>query len=554
MITCRYIQDYIDQVRNGSYRVCREQILLVDFVERVFETESVYVDEDQAVRYFKLERFFEYKLFTWERFCFVLHNCTYSAPGVLRFPTLVILVGRGAGKNGYLAFEDFALITPVNGIQKYHIDICATSEDQARTSFDDIYDVLENNRPKMKGKFYWNKVVIRNLKTKSEIRYRTSNAKSKDGGRQGKIDFDEYHAYENYDLINVFKTGFGKKPMPRETITTTMGDVRDGPLDELLSDMLSILNGDIPDNGMLCFICRLDNVKEIDDEANWYKANPSLQYFPNLLAEMRKEYHDWKRNNNGHSAFVTKRMNIPYGTTVEVVTSWENIKATNRPIIDLEGKSCVFGIDYARINDFLGVALKFNVDGLVYVLQHSWVCQNTRDWSRIKFPIREAEQEGLLTVVDTVEISPELPIQWLAEMKQYYNIVAGALDSYRYDLLKKYLNGIGYDPEKNGANNLKLVRPSDIVKVQPKIKSDFDNQRVIYGDNKLMRWYTNNTKIVRVKGATYSTDNFTFGKIEPKSRKTDGFFALVAAYTQDEKIETEQYSAEVFNAMQTISF
>ena len=139
-------------------------------------------------------------------------------------------------------------------------------------------------------------------------------------------------------------------------------------------------------------------------------------------------------------------------------------------------------------------------------------------------------------------------------MKQYYNIVAGALDSYRYDLLKKYLNGIGYDPEKNGANNLKLVRPSDIVKVQPKIKSDFDNQRVIYGDNKLMRWYTNNTKIVRVKGATYSTDNFTFGKIEPKSRKTDGFFALVAAYTQDEKIETEQYSAEVFNAMQTISF
>lgn len=554
MISCRYISDYIEQVRHGPYKVCREQLLLADFVEHVFETESVYVDEEQAERYFKLERFFEYKLFAWERFCFVLHNCTYSMPGALRFPTLVILVGRGAGKNGYLAFEDFALVTPVNGISKYHIDICATSEEQAKTSFDDIYDVLDSNRKTMEKKFYWNKVVIRNLKTKSEIRYRTSNAKSKDGGRQGKIDFDEYHAYENYDLINVFKTGFGKKPMPRETITTTMGDVRDGPLDELLSDMLQILNGDIPDNGMLCFICRLDSIKEIDDEANWYKANPSLQYFPNLLAEMRTEYHEWKRNNYGHSAFVTKRMNIPFGTSEEPVTAWENIKATNRPVIDLEGRECVFGLDYARINDFLGVVLKFNVDGLIYTVQHSWVCSNSRDWSRIKFPIREAEQEGLLTVVNTVEISPELPVQWLAEMQKRYNILAGALDSYRYDLIKKYLESIGFDPDRNGANNLKLVRPSDIVRVQPQIKSDFDNQRVIFGDDKLMRWYTNNTKTIPLKGNKYETSNFTFGKIEPRSRKTDGFMALAAAYTQDDKLEDSAFSADMFDYMKVHTF
>ena len=406
----------------------------------------------------------------------------------------------------------------------------------------------------MEKKFYWNKVVIRNLKTKSEIRYRTSNAKSKDGGRQGKIDFDEYHAYENYDLINVFKTGFGKKPMPRETITTTMGDVRDGPLDELLSDMLQILNGDIPDNGMLCFICRLDSIKEIDDEANWYKANPSLQYFPNLLAEMRKEYHEWKRNNYGHSAFVTKRMNIPFGTSEEPVTAWENIKATNRPVIDLEGRECVFGLDYARINDFLGVVLKFNVNGLIYTVQHSWVCSNSRDWSRIKFPIREAEQEGLLTVVNTVEISPELPVQWLAEMQKRYNIVAGALDSYRYDLIKKYLESIGFDPDRNGANNLKLVRPSDIVRVQPQIKSDFDNQRVIFGDDKLMRWYTNNTKTIPLKGNKYETSNFTFGKIEPRSRKTDGFMALAAAYTQDDRLEDGAFSADMFDYMKVHTF
>ena len=139
----RYIQEYIDIVRKGEYPVCKEQLLLCDFVEKVFKTESVYVDEEQLEKYFELQKYWDFDLFPWEKFCFALHNCTYSAPGILRFPKLVILVGRGAGKNGYLSFEDFALLTPTNGIKYYNIDICATSEEQAKTSFFDIYNMLE---------------------------------------------------------------------------------------------------------------------------------------------------------------------------------------------------------------------------------------------------------------------------------------------------------------------------------------------------------------------------------------------------------------------------
>ena len=58
----------------------------------------------------------------------------------------------------------------------------------------------------------------------------------------------------------------------------------------------------------------------------------------------------------------------------------------------------------------------------------------------------------------------------------------------------------------------------------PLISSAFLNHKIIWGDNMLMRWYTNNAiRILDKKG------NITFGKIEPKSRKTDGFMALVAA-------------------------
>lgn len=532
MTNCKYLDDYIKQVKSGQYRVCKEQIQLVNFIEKVFENEQVYVDSEQVEKYFALQKYFPYELFAWEKFCFILHNCTYSAPGILRFPDLVCVVGRGAGKNGYLAFEDFALLTPVNGIRNYDIDICATSEEQASTTFNDIYEILENNSTKMQRHFKWNKTEITNIKTNSTIRYRTSNSKTKDGGRPGKVDFDEKHAYENYKLIDVFTTGLGKKAMPRRTTITTMGEVRDGPLDNELAAGLEVLNGDAPDNGTLYFICRLDNEKEVYEQENWYKANPSLQYFPNLLREIQKEFEDWKRDKVNNSSFMTKRMNIPKGTEMHPVTAWENIKATNRPLPDLEGKTCVFGLDYTKTTDFLGAGLLFMIDNEIVWKPMSWYCSQSADLSRIKFPY---DKQPDLQRVDGAEISPQIVAEWLKEQKKHYNIIAGALDNYRYTLLKSPLLECGFECDRKGLNNLKLVRPSDKMLVAPLIASDFANHKIVWGDSALMRWYTNNTSATEDKNG-----NISYGKIEPKSRKTDGFMAFVAAYTQLDLLRQSQ--------------
>nr|DAE90079.1 MAG TPA: Large Terminase [Caudoviricetes sp.] len=532
MTNCKYLDDYIKQVKSGQYRVCKEQIQLVNFIEKVFENEQVYVDSEQVEKYFALQKYFPYELFAWEKFCFILHNCTYSAPGVLRFPDLVCVVGRGAGKNGYLAFEDFSLLTPVNGIRNYDIDICATSEEQASTTFNDIYEILENNSTKMQRHFKWNKTEITNIKTNSTIRYRTSNSKTKDGGRPGKVDFDEKHAYENYKLIDVFTTGLGKKAMPRRTTITTMGDVRDGPLDNELAAGLEVLNGDAPDNGTLYFICRLDNEKEVYEQENWYKANPSLQYFPNLLREIQKEFEDWKRDKVNNSSFMTKRMNIPKGTEMHPVTAWENIKATNRPLPDLEGKTCVFGLDYTKTTDFLGAGLLFMIDNEIVWKPMSWYCSQSADLSRIKFPY---DKQPDLQRVDGAEIPPQIVAEWLKEQKKHYNIIAGALDNYRYTLLKSPLLECGFECDRKGLNNLKLVRPSDKMLVAPLIASDFANHKIVWGDSALMRWYTNNTSATEDKNG-----NISYGKIEPKSRKTDGFMAFVAAYTQLDLLRQSQ--------------
>ena len=518
------IQNYIDLVRSGEFEVCKEQFQLCDYVDKCFRKENLFVDESKLEEYLSLQKYFPFQLLEWEVFLFTLHNCAYSKPGILRWPDLFALVGRGAGKNGYLAFEDFCLISEYNDIKNYDIDICANSEEQARTSFDDVYNVMEENEQKLKTHFEWNKEIIKNLKTGSKLRFRTSNAKTKDGGRPGKVDFDEYHQYETYKTIQVFKTGLGKKKNPRTTITTTNGDVRDGPLDRIIARSQNILKGAVADNGMLPFICKLDDENEVDNSKMWDKANPSLHYFPELFATMQREYVDYKEDPVSNSSFIVKRMNIPKGDIDVEVTSWENILATNQEIPNLEGMTCTAGLDFALTTDFVVAGLLFLHNGKYYWLSHTWICSKCNDLKRIKAPLREWEEAGLLTFVDDVEVTPNIPAEWLAEMGQKYNITSLGMDLFRYGVLKRALNEVGFDVEKDGANNIKIIRPSNQMFVAPTVNSLFVNHNIVYGDSPLMRWYTNN-----VSKKSEPHDNISYSKIEPKSRKTDGFQAFIGA-------------------------
>lgn len=528
---CVHIDEYIELVKSGEVEACIEQHLLVAFVEKRFEEEELTVDHEQLETYLSYQKYFPFDLFPWEKFCFALHNCVYDKEGQLRFPDLMIYVGRGAGKNGYLAFEDFCLTTPTNGVRKYHIDICANSEEQAKTTFQDIKDVLENNRAKMKKHFRWTETYIRNLKTGSEIKFRTNNPKSKDGLRSGKVDFDEIHEFENWDNINVFTTGLGKKPHPRMTYITTDGNVREGVLDAMKERALRILNGEEEDNGLLPFLCRLDNEQEVHDPNKWVKANPSLPYMPNLKREIQRKYATYKTDPIRNSGFMIKRMNRPQGNADLEVTSWENILKTNREIPDLEGKECVLGIDYTKTTDFMSAVLLFKDNGSYYGIHHSWFCSQSRDRSRIKIPLEEMEQRGLLTIVEDVEVHPYLIADWIVAMRQKYSIRKVAMDSYRFALLKRELAAIGFD---DSYGDIKMVRPSDIMFAQNKISSAFTNGSIIWGDDPLMRWYTNNAKLEPAPN-----NNFKYGKIEPKSRKTDGFMAFVHAMTIEEELPEE---------------
>lgn len=536
------ILEYIEQVENNAPRACKEQHALVALIRRVFATEDIYVDTERMRKYFGIARYFPYdRLFPWQTFALGLWLCTYRRDGSPRFKTLFAMVGRGAGKDGVIAISSAALISPYNPVPHYNVDICANNEEQAVTPVKDIVEALEN--PKWEAKlsrfYYHTKEVLQGRKNLGKVKGRTNNPKGRDGMRSGAVIFNEVHQYQNYDNIKVFVTGQGKVAEPRVGFFTSNGDVSDGPLDDYLARGRRILFEGEPDEGFLPFICCLNTKDEVHDPENWCMANPSLPYLPHLMQEIHDEYRDWKERPEQNGDFITKRMGIRDGAKEISVTDYENVRATNRPLPDMTGWNCTVGIDYAEMNDWAAVNLHFRKGDQRYDINHAWICANSKTLPRVKAPWRTWCENGDCTYVDDVSISPYLLTDFIREAGRKYTVKKVALDHFRYTMMAEALQSIGFDAKDK--NRVKLVRPSDIMQVDPVIQDCFDRNLFTWGDVPHLRWAVNNTKRVRSsRSQGVDTGNFIYAKIEGKSRKTDPFMALAAAMTVESDLGTGQ--------------
>lgn len=527
----REVEEYLQIVEGGEHRACKEQTALAEYVRRCFAAEPLMVDEKKMQRYFGMAKYFSFKeLFPWEKFLIALWDCVYKIDGTPRWKTLFCMVGRGAGKDALIAVDALASISPYNSVPHYDVDICANNEEQAKRPALDVVEALESpaNEVKLNKFFYHTKEIIQGRKNKGCIKGRTNNPKGRDGMRSGKTIFNEVHAYQNYDNIKVFITGQGKVAQPRVGIFTSNGEVNDGPLDDYLARGRRILFEGEPDNGFLPFICCLESKEQVHDPANWYMANPSLAYMPHLRQEIEDEYRDWCDHPEQNSDFLTKRMGIRAGFKEVSVTDYEKVLATKKALPDLTSDPCTVGIDYAELNDWAAVNIHFRRGEERFDINHAWICAQAKTLPRVKAPWQEWAREGIVTVVQDVSISPDLIALYIADAARRYSVRCLALDHFRWTMLSESLRKIGFDAADK--TRVKLVRPSDIMQVDPVIQNCFDRQLFHWGNNPCLRWAVNNTKRVRSsRAAGVDTGNFVYAKIEAKSRKTDPFMALVAS-------------------------
>lgn len=541
------IFDYIDMVKTGKVNVCQDQLDMIDnVVLPVLNREDVFVDEEQIEKGLSLQKYFPYRLIEWEIFLFALIAGVYLEDGETReifFNEIDIYLGRGSGKNGFISFLCFYFLSPYHGVLHYNIDILANSEEQAKTSFDDLFEIIREPEDKyakaISQNYYATKTIIKGLKTKSTLKYNSSSKRGKDSKRSGCVIFDERHEYEDSKITDTLTSGLGKTPNARVITLTTDGNIRGADLDHMKEKDHDILKQYDPENRTLPFYCHIEAEEEWNNPDAWEKAIPSINHpsFKSLKKRIISEVKNMRYTPEYYSTFLTKRMNFPIGDAEIEVASWEDITACNKEFSkdDLLYIPCVGAVDFAKTNDFVAVGLLFKYQEKYYLLHHTFVCKKSSDLRAIKAPIDQWAKDGYVTFVDDVEIPAEMVAGWFEDrLAEGFCIEKIAIDNFRFSILNYAFKKIGFDAYER--KNIKLVRPSDIMKAAPLINSVFLNHSLLWGIAPIMCWYTNNTKVI------HSNGNMTYGKINEKLRKTDGFMMLAAAFTIVDELE-DVYSA-----------
>jgi len=522
----KHIKNYFDAIDSGQIKVCKDQMLLKEYLlTRVLNREDVYINEQMVEDSIDVPNvYFPFELFLWQKFAQVfIYGLRWKEDDSLVFDTYFVYVGRGSGKNGWISWNSFFLMSKKHGIPNYDIDIYATSEEQAMTSFNDVYSVLKDN-PRLSSAYSYNKTEIRNKTTNSKMHYNTSNARTKDSKRPGMNVFDEEHEYNDYNVIEVASSGGGKVEDYREFHITTDGNIRGGPLDDMKEEARAILHGELgidkegaAFSSMFPFIFRLDDPSEVDDPSNWEKASPSYNLNPSLHKKMNTEYAKMQRRPSLRLTFMTKRMNCPMEDTRFAVASYEDVLHTKEKEFPNDLDEVIGTLDFADRRDFASVGLLGKKSNDVFFKQHTFIHESALKLQNIKREIIDiALEQGKAQIVHGKNIEAEYIVNWFLEMSTKYYIKKIVMDMYRAKILKPALEEAGFVVE--------IVRSGSIThgKLKDLVDDLFINQRVYFGDDAIMRWYCMNVYEEHI-----ANGNIRYEKIDAETRKTDGFFSFL---------------------------
>lgn len=457
----------------------------------------------------------------WQHFTIgSLYGWVHKDTGVRRFREGLIFVARKNGKS-----------TKISGVSLYSsskdgesgadVYLLANTKQQAGIIFDEAKAMVKKS-PRLRKQFRANRDAIYFDKTISKIEPRASDSEKLDGLNTHLGVFDEIHEFKDYKLINVIKKSRGSRKQPLILYITTAGYQLDGPLVKYYDDGTQVLEGAIEDERTFYFLAELDSEEEFEQPEMWIKANPNMGVSLDLDVLMD----DWdkdKRTPEERADFITKQFNIFANGSKVPFIDFDTLKK-NDSVLDPEsivGNVAVGGYDLSDSEDFTSGCLEFPLeDGKVFVLSHSWVPRKKVVMNNEKIPYEELEKEGLLTIVEEEYINEQYVFDWFQEQANKYNIDILTYDPAKAFRLNKMFEDAGYDTQ--------VVRQG-FVTLGPALddlKHMFLDGKVIFNNNRLLRWYINNVELVMDRNGN---------RLPTKAgryRKIDGFAALLNAHTK----------------------
>lgn len=292
--------------------------------------------------------------------------------------------------------------------------------------------------------------------------------------------------------------------------------------DELHTKAVDILEGRRSDPTFYPVVYGLKDDEDWEDEANWYKVNPSLGYTVDV-ERLRDAYREAKQNPADEITFKWLRCNMWVSSTVAWIPEQIYMRGNEKIDMDaLEGRDCYAGLDLSSTGDITAFVLMFpprDEDEKYIVLPYFWVPEETIP-QRVKaasVPYDVWERQGFIQATEGNVIHYDFIEHFIEELGKKYHILEIAFDRWGAVQMVQDLEGMGFTVVPFGQGFKDMSPPSkEFYKILMEGK-------MIHGGNPVLRWMAGNVVI-----DTDPAGNIKVTKAKSKE-KIDGIVAAIMA-------------------------
>ena len=357
------------------------------------------------------------------------------------------------------------------------------------------------------------------------------------GGKHGfsvsGLVFDEIHTQPNRQLYDVLTKGSSDaRQNPLHFIITTAGTDRHSIAYELHTKAVDILEGRRVDPTFYPVVYGLKDDEDWEDEANWYKVNPSLGYTVDI-ERLRDAYREAKQNPADEVTFKWLRLNMWVSSTVAWIPDAIFMKGNEEiDLPALEGRDCYGGLDLSSTGDITALVLMFpprDEDEKYILLPFFWVPEETIP-QRVKaasVPYDIWERQGYLLSTEGNVIHYDFIEKFINDLAEKYHIVEIAVDRWNATQMIQNLEGDGFTMVPFGQGFASMSGPTkDFYRL-------LMEGQIIHGGHPVLRWMAGNVVV-----DTDPAGNIKVTKAKSKE-KIDGIVAAIMALDRCIRNQTE---------------
>ena len=357
------------------------------------------------------------------------------------------------------------------------------------------------------------------------------------GGKHGfsvsGLVFDEIHTQPNRQLYDVLTKGSSDaRQNPLHFIITTAGTDRHSIAYELHTKAVDILEGRRVDPTFYPVVYGLKDDEDWEDEANWYKVNPSLGYTVDI-ERLRDAYREAKQNPADEVTFKWLRLNMWVSSTVAWIPDAIFMKGNEEiDLAALEGRDCYGGLDLSSTGDITALVLMFpprDEDEKYILLPFFWVPEETIP-QRVKaasVPYDIWERQGYLLSTEGNVIHYDFIEKFINDLAEKYHIVEIAVDRWNATQMIQNLEGDGFTMLPFGQGFASMSGPTkDFYRL-------LMEGQIIHGGHPVLRWMAGNVVV-----DTDPAGNIKVTKAKSKE-KIDGIVAAIMALDRCIRNQTE---------------